>query len=87
MKDALGQEIKGGDIIVYPRTKSTKLWMQQAVVLDLIDDKKIRVRSTTCKTNRSVRVLRKLECVVVITKQIEHGPIGLSEEEEHESVQ
>lgn len=40
MKDFLGQEIKVGDWIAYPRGKSSMLWMQLGCVVSVDEERK-----------------------------------------------
>jgi hypothetical protein len=68
MKDFLGQDITIGDSIVYPNRQRSGMWMNLAVVTDVLADGSLRVRR---EKDGVVKPLTCLERVVVVTQQIE----------------
>lgn len=67
MHDFLGQPIKAGQTVVYPGRQGSRMWMNQAIVMELLDNG-VRVQ----RSDGGVRVLKCLDRVVVI-KHIDTG--------------
>lgn len=63
MKDFLGQTIEPGQTIVYPGRQGSRMWMNRAVVTDILEGG-VRVE----RNDGGVRVLKCLDRVVVIHK-------------------
>ena len=61
MKDFLGQTIKPGNTVVYPGRQASRMWMNRATVLELLDNG-IRVQ----RDDGGVRVLKCMDRVTVI---------------------
>ena len=61
-KDFLGQPIRGGNTVVYPGRQGSRLWMNQAIVLE-VNENGIKVQRTK---DGDIRTLKCLDRVVVI---------------------
>jgi len=60
MKDAWGQEIEVGDIVVYPSRHSSSMWLTRAVVVEIIERKRHWASADDDK-EQTVRVRRLCE--------------------------
>ncbi len=61
MKDFLGQTIKSGNTVVYPGRQGSRMWMNRAIVIEVVDNS-IKVQ----RDDGGIRVLRCPDRVVVI---------------------
>jgi hypothetical protein len=69
MKDFLGNEIKPGDIVVYPTRQSSRMWMNRAKVTQVRSDGTLRVQ----RADGTVKPIVRVDRVVVVTKQVEEA--------------
>lgn len=67
MKDFLGQPIASGNTVVYPGRQGSRMWMNRALVIEVLDNA-VKVQ----RDDGGIRVLKCLNRVVVIN-QIKTG--------------
>jgi len=61
MKDFLGQDIKSGNTIVYPGRQGSRMWMNRAIVLEVLPNG-IKIQ----RNDGGIRVLKCADRIVVI---------------------
>ena len=85
VKDCIGQEIKVGSIIVYPGRRSSSMWMNKAIVRDMVISKDWRGRDKDVLYIETVSYSWSLQTYKLVKTKIERiervTVVGLSEEE------